>query len=72
MGQGARYFVVVTTVAGLYRYRMGDIVKCVGYYNQSPTIEFLYRRGSLLYISGAKVSENEIFAAITRHLRKRM
>ncbi|MEH2070262.1 MAG: GH3 auxin-responsive promoter family protein [Nostoc sp.] len=62
---GESYEIVVTTVAGLYRYRMGDIVKCVGYYNQSPMIEFLYRQGSLLIIRGVRISENEIFAAIT-------
>ncbi len=66
---GESYEVVVTTVAGLYRYRMGDIVKCVGYYNQSPMIEFSDRQGSLLNISGVKVSESEIFAAITEAIK---
>jgi len=66
---GESYEVVVTTVAGLYRYRLGDIVKCVSYYNQSPIIEFLYRQGSLLSISGAKISETEIFAAITEAIK---
>jgi hypothetical protein len=65
---GKSYEVVVTTVAGLYRYRLGDIVKCVGYYNQSPVIEFLYRRGSLLDIAGEKVSENTILAALTESI----
>ena len=66
---GKNYEVVVTTVAGLYRYRLGDIVKCVDYYNQSPMVEFLYRRGSLLNIAGEKVSENEIFIALTETLK---
>ncbi|MDJ0633495.1 MAG: GH3 auxin-responsive promoter family protein [Xenococcaceae cyanobacterium MO_188.B29] len=66
---GKNYEVVVTTVAGLYRYRLGDIVKCVDYYNQSPMVEFLYRRGSLLNLVGEKVSENEIFAALTETLK---
>jgi auxin responsive GH3 gene family len=62
---GKSYEIVVTTVAGLYRYRLGDIVKCTGFYNQSPIIEFLYRRGSLLDIAGEKVSESTIFTALT-------
>ena len=66
---GKNYEVVVTTVAGLYRYRLGDIVKCVDYYNQSPMVEFLYRRGSLLNIAGEKVSEKEIFTALTETLK---
>jgi len=61
---GESYEILVTTIAGLYRYRMGDIIKCVGYYNQSPTVEFLYRRGSLLNICGEKVSEIETSIAI--------
>ncbi|WGV25811.1 GH3 auxin-responsive promoter family protein [Halotia branconii] len=63
------YEVVVTTVAGLYRYRMGDIVKCVGYYNRSPILEFSHRQGSLLNISGEKVSETEILEAITQSIK---
>ncbi|NES98948.1 MAG: GH3 auxin-responsive promoter family protein, partial [Desertifilum sp. SIO1I2] len=27
---GECYEIVVTTLAGLYRYRLGDVVKCVG------------------------------------------
>ena len=66
---GKNYEVVVTTVAGLYRYRLGDIVKCVDYYNQSPMVEFLYRRGSLLNIAGEKVAENEILTALTETVK---
>ena len=62
---GESYEIVVTTRGGLYRYRLGDIIKCVGYYNQSPIVEFLARRGSLLNIAGEKVSENTILTALT-------
>lgn len=40
---GERYEVVVTNWAGLYRYRLGDVVKVVGYYGHSPLIEFSHR-----------------------------
>ena len=66
---GEIYEIVVTTIAGLYRYRMGDIIKCVGYYNQSPIVEFLYRRGSLLNIAGEKVSESNILNALARAVK---
>lgn len=66
---GENYEVVVTTVAGLYRYRIGDIVKCVGYYNQSPIVEFLYRRHSLLNVAGEKVSESVVLAALTEAVK---
>ncbi|MBW4631917.1 MAG: GH3 auxin-responsive promoter family protein [Iphinoe sp. HA4291-MV1] len=66
---GESYEIVVTTVAGLYRYRMGDIVKCVGYYHQSPMVEYQYRQGSLLNITGEKVSEQTVFTAITEAIK---
>ncbi|KAL5796802.1 hypothetical protein ACOSQ2_001622 [Xanthoceras sorbifolium] len=40
---GKIYEVVVTTYRGLYRYRLGDIVKVVGFYNSAPQVEFLMR-----------------------------
>jgi len=65
---GENYEVVVTTVAGLYRYRLGDVVRCVGYHNKSPMIEFLYRRQTLLNLLGEKVSEDVVFTALSTAL----
>lgn len=67
---GESYEIVVTTVAGLYRYRLGDVIKCVGYYHQSPMIEYQYRQGSLLNITSEKVSEKTVFTAITEAIKQ--
>ncbi|KAM6558581.1 hypothetical protein CsatA_027820 [Cannabis sativa] len=40
---GKMYEVIVTTYRGLYRYRLGDIVKVVGFHNSSPEVEFIMR-----------------------------
>lgn len=40
---GKMYEVIVTTYRGFYRYRLGDIVKVVGFYNYSPQVEFVMR-----------------------------
>ncbi|KAK7396346.1 hypothetical protein VNO78_17279 [Psophocarpus tetragonolobus] len=40
---GKMYEVVVTTYRGFYRYRLGDIVRVVGFYNSSPLIEYVMR-----------------------------
>ncbi|KDP21524.1 hypothetical protein JCGZ_21995 [Jatropha curcas] len=40
---GKTYEVVVTTYRGLYRYRLGDIVRVVGFHNSSPEVEFVMR-----------------------------
>ncbi|KAJ4832370.1 hypothetical protein Tsubulata_050589 [Turnera subulata] len=41
--EGKMYELVVTTYKGLYRYRLGDIVRVVGFHNSSPLIEFVMR-----------------------------
>lgn len=63
------YEIVITTVAGLYRYRLGDIIKCVGYYNESPIVEFLYREGTLLNLNGEKVSEETVLTALSEAVK---
>ncbi|KAG4916054.1 hypothetical protein JHK87_053611 [Glycine soja] len=40
---GKMYEVVVTTYRGYYRYRMGDIVRVVGFYNSPPLVEYVMR-----------------------------
>ena len=40
---GKMYEVVVTTYRGFYRYRLGDIVRVVGFHNSSPEVEFVMR-----------------------------
>lgn len=40
---GKMYEVVATTYRGLYRYRLGDVVKVVGFYNSSPKVQFITR-----------------------------
>ncbi|KAL3572620.1 hypothetical protein D5086_026524 [Populus alba] len=41
--EGKMYEVAVTTYRGLYRYRLGDIVRVVGFHNSSPLVEFVMR-----------------------------
>ncbi|CAJ1080366.1 GH3 domain-containing protein [Xyrichtys novacula] len=55
--EGQNYELVVTNASGLFRYRIGDIVKVVGFHNQCPVVEFQYRRGQMLNVRGEKVSE---------------
>ena len=62
---GSDYEVVVTTQAGLYRYRIGDVVRVVDFYHQSPEIEFLYRRNQLLNMISEKTTEEHALNAVT-------
>ncbi|XP_037118719.1 GH3 domain-containing protein isoform X1 [Syngnathus acus] len=55
--EGQNYELVLTNAAGLFRYRIGDVVKVVGFHNQCPIVEFQYRRGQMLNVRGEKMSE---------------
>lgn len=61
---GEHYEVVLTNPSGFYRYRLGDMVKVVGRLHQTPVVEFLFRRGQLLNLSGEKTSEQAALAAV--------
>ena len=61
---GATYELVATNHAGLYRYRLGDIVRVVDRLGEVPVIEFLYRRGTQFDLVGEKTSEDQVATAI--------
>lgn len=62
---GESYEIVVTNYSGFYRYRLEDVVKVTGYFHQSPILEFQYRKGQLLNISGEKTSEQAVQRAMS-------
>ena len=53
---GKEYEIILTNMSGFYRYRIMDVIKVTGYYNQSPMITFQYRLNQIANISGEKVS----------------
>ncbi|ELU08370.1 hypothetical protein CAPTEDRAFT_181851 [Capitella teleta] len=61
---GQTYEVLLTTRNGLYRYRLGDVIKVVGFLHENPIYEFQYRAGQLLNIKTEKTSENVFYAAL--------
>lgn len=63
---GQDYEVVITTYTGLYRYRLGDVVRVDGYYNASPRLKFLYRKNQLLNIAAEKTTEQHVSQAMER------
>ncbi len=67
---GESYEVVITNYSGFYRYRLGDIIKVVNYYHESPVIEFLYRKGQLLNIVAEKTQEAAVQHAVMTAVKK--
>ncbi|XP_050206489.1 probable indole-3-acetic acid-amido synthetase GH3.1 [Mercurialis annua] len=61
---GKEYEVIVTTHAGLNRYRVGDILRVTGFYNAAPQFQFVKRNNVLLSIDSDKTDESELQKAI--------
>lgn len=58
---GKMYEVVVTTYRGFFRYRLGDIVKVVGFHNSSPEVEFVMRAPKSSY---DVITERDLLASM--------
>lgn len=56
---GAAYEVVITTLAGLYRYATCDIFRVVGYAGDVPRLEYIGRR-SVSDLTGEKLAEQQV------------
>ncbi|KAL0477544.1 jasmonic acid-amido synthetase [Acrasis kona] len=61
---GAEYELVITNWSGLYRYRLGDVVKFHGYKGQAPIIQVMYRRGMFLNKVGERTNEKSFQLAL--------
>ncbi len=62
--EGRNYYILLTTSAGLWRYDIKDVVKCVGWYQSTPLLEFLNKGAHISSITGEKVSESQVVAAV--------
>lgn len=51
-------------MAGLYRYRLGDVVKVAGFHNSTPELRFVRRRSLLLTINIDKNTEKDLQLAV--------
>ena len=67
---GEEYEIIITSYAGFYRYRLGDVVKVVDYYNNSPEVEFLYRKNQVLNMYAEKTTEEHLKVAINNTMSK--
>ncbi|KAI3955521.1 hypothetical protein MKW98_028466 [Papaver atlanticum] len=70
---GNEYELVVTTFTGLYRYRVGDVLRVAGFKNNAPQFNFMRRNNTLLSIDAEKTDEVELQNAVNsaaRHLKR--
>ncbi len=61
---GQTYGVLLTTEAGLYRYRLGDRVLVSGWYEATPCLEFVGRDGGGSDLCGEKLTEEFVEVAL--------
>ncbi|EXB50903.1 hypothetical protein L484_021129 [Morus notabilis] len=61
---GQEYELVVTTYAGLYRYRVGDVLRVAGFKNKAPQFSFICRKNVVLSIDSDKTDEVELQNAV--------
>ncbi|XP_010062931.2 indole-3-acetic acid-amido synthetase GH3.6 [Eucalyptus grandis] len=65
---GQEYELVVTTHAGLYRYRVGDVLRVAGFKNKAPQFNFICRKNVVLSIDSDKTDEVELQNAVKNAL----
>ncbi|CAN6448715.1 unnamed protein product [Victoria cruziana] len=61
---GKDYEIVVTAYSGLYRYKVGDILRVAGFYNKAPQFKFVCRKDASLSIDAEKTSEADLQRAV--------
>ena len=68
--EGKDYELVITNQSGFYRYRMGDVVRVIGFYNESPMITFKYRKKNIVSVAGEKFTEDHLLGAVRSFERR--
>ncbi|CAK9139761.1 unnamed protein product [Ilex paraguariensis] len=69
---GQEYELVITTYAGLYRYRVGDVLRVAGFKNKAPQFNFICRKNVVLSIDSDKTDEVELQNAVKNALNHLM
>jgi GH3 auxin-responsive promoter len=61
---GKRYYVLVTTMNGLYRYFMNDLIEVTGWFYSTPTIHFVQKGKGVTNLTGEKLYEFHVMSAV--------
>lgn len=63
---GRNYYLVPTTSYGLYRYNIFDVVRVIDHCNTTPVVEFLNKGSLFSNLTGEKLSEFHVVAAMKK------
>ncbi|MCR5543890.1 MAG: GH3 auxin-responsive promoter family protein [Eubacterium sp.] len=67
--EGESYEIIFTNLSGLYRYRIKDVVRVTGFYNESPKIQFVYRKSQMISIAGEKTNDEALRWVIKQFIK---
>ncbi len=63
---GAEYVLVITTLAGLYRYNINDVVRVAGKFNATPMLEFVRKGSDNANLAGEKMDVAHLLEAVDK------
>lgn len=61
---GRRYYILITTASGLYRYFMNDLVEVTGFFRQTPLLRFVQKGKGVTSLTGEKLYESQTIDAV--------
>lgn len=61
---GKHYEIIVTNLAGLYRYQLKDVVLVTGYEGQTPYLRFAFRQNQVTNISSVHLTGEQLSTAV--------
>ncbi|WP_437201533.1 GH3 auxin-responsive promoter family protein [Planctomicrobium sp. SH664] len=70
LSEGHNYYILLTTVSGLYRYDIRDVVRCCGFRGTTPLLEFLHKGASISNVTGEKLTESQVVTAVNHALKR--
>ena len=64
--EGKCYEVFLTSLSGLIRYRLHDIVKCTGHFHRTPRLVFRSKTAFILKVTSTAIPEDEVVQLLRR------
>lgn len=61
--EGGKYYIILTTSSGFYRYNISDVVQVTGYFGDAPVLKFLHKGNRISSLTGEKISEYQVVEA---------
>ncbi len=61
--EGEKYYIILTTSSGFFRYNISDVVEVTGYVDTTPILRFLHKGNRISSLTGEKISEHQVVEA---------